>query len=387
MRFLIVFFFLLLFARAASSQNLYTYKNYDTKLYGYKDVKEKIVIEAIYDFAGPYKDGLALVGRNGKYGYLDKNGNIAIPIKYTIAKSFCEGFAEVSAKNDKWGFIDKNGNEIAASKYLMTKPFSDGFAAVRLGDAWGFIDITGKEVVPLKYKNVRDFSEGFACAMNDKFKWSIINRNGKEIDGFRYNDMKPFSEGLAAAELNGKWGFVDTIGLSLIRQNQTLNQGPDNNNFWDQEYAQSVNYGFNYEYVGDFRDGMVGIKKDGHWGYMNRSEVIVVKPIYNEVTNFREGIGAVSYMNDSTWAFNWAYIDVSGKFISDKRYSTHFSFFDGFAVVKQLSYPSLYGIINKAGVEVVPCKYKEIKRVSNGFAFVRLENEWIEIDNKGNEIK
>ncbi|EIA4394558.1 WG repeat-containing protein, partial [Campylobacter coli] len=45
---------------------------------------------------------------NGKYGFIDKNGEFAIEPKFDYVWSFWEGLAGVKL-NGKWGFIDKSG--------------------------------------------------------------------------------------------------------------------------------------------------------------------------------------------------------------------------------------------------------------------------------------
>ena len=370
-----------LFSIFSFGQTLHRYTNRESKLVGFKDAKDKIVVEAVYDDAYPFSDGLALVVKKGKCGYIDKKGTIVIPIKYLEAQHFSEGLAEVSTKKNKWGYIDKTGAEIIPSKYLMTEPFTDGFAGVRLEDAWGFIDKTGKVVVEIKYKLVRSFSEGFARVMSDEFKWGFVNRNGKEIVGCVFDDLKPFSEGLAGTKKGEKWAFIDTIGRTLAQQNADLNTGFD----FDALFADSTATDFKYEAVGNFSEGMVGVKINGYWGYLNRNEMIVVTPKYEDVTNFHEGIGCVCFDN-STMTPSWAYVDMTGEFISEQKYESHFDFRDGLVEVKQL-YTFKRGFINKAGVEVIPCKYEEVRRISNGFAVVLLNGVWTEIDTKGNEVK
>jgi hypothetical protein len=51
----------------------------------------------------PYREG-------DKWGFCDKDMNIIIPIKYDWAYPFKEGLALVEI-NGKWGYIDKNGTE------------------------------------------------------------------------------------------------------------------------------------------------------------------------------------------------------------------------------------------------------------------------------------
>ena len=142
----------------------------------------------------------------GKFGFVDRSGNEVIPLgKYDYAESFSEGLAVIGIGDwmnvgweafaffnlehlldGKFGFIDRSGNVIISAKYDGVGSFSNGMAAVcikgnseyRSDNRWGFIDKSGNEVVPLVFQ-------------------------------FNPYGYKPcFSEGLAAVELNGKWGFI-----------------------------------------------------------------------------------------------------------------------------------------------------------------------------------
>ncbi|OFX37723.1 MAG: hypothetical protein A2X08_04630 [Bacteroidetes bacterium GWA2_32_17] len=77
--------------------------------WGYCKPDKTIVIPCIYDFAYRFKEGYARVEKNGKYGFINKEGKELTPF-YDIAYSFSEGYAPVK-KNGKWGFINKSGVE------------------------------------------------------------------------------------------------------------------------------------------------------------------------------------------------------------------------------------------------------------------------------------
>lgn len=66
---------------------------------------------------------------NGKYGFVDSNGNIVVDCKYDKAYEFNEyGFASVR-KEGKWGAIDEQGKEVAPINYEMddqSEPFFIG---------------------------------------------------------------------------------------------------------------------------------------------------------------------------------------------------------------------------------------------------------------------
>jgi hypothetical protein len=55
----------------------------------------KVIIPCKYDDLGGFMDGLALVKKNNKYGYINKEGKIVIPFQYDDASSFRNNIAIV----------------------------------------------------------------------------------------------------------------------------------------------------------------------------------------------------------------------------------------------------------------------------------------------------
>ncbi|EAL1455719.1 WG repeat-containing protein, partial [Campylobacter coli] len=53
---------------------------------------------------------------NGKWGFIDKNGEFAIKPKFDDIWDFSEGLAKVKL-NGKYGFIDKNGDFVIKPKF------------------------------------------------------------------------------------------------------------------------------------------------------------------------------------------------------------------------------------------------------------------------------
>jgi hypothetical protein len=64
----------------------------------------------VYDNASSFAEGLAVVNKNGMWGFIDADGKEVIPLKYSYAVSFNEGFAKTK-RNGKWLLIDKHGKE------------------------------------------------------------------------------------------------------------------------------------------------------------------------------------------------------------------------------------------------------------------------------------
>ena len=68
-----------------------------------------------YNRVDEFSEGLALIEQNGKYGYMDTQGNIAIAPQYDEAGNFSEGLVAV-VLNGKSFFIDAAGNVVITLK-------------------------------------------------------------------------------------------------------------------------------------------------------------------------------------------------------------------------------------------------------------------------------
>ena len=169
--------------------------------YGFINIDGEIAVPIIYSNVEAFKDGLALVSKDGKSGFVNNNGELIIPLKYDYARSFSDGFAIVgkkkeSDKNDfnvtyTYSIIDRKGKEISLPNYAQLWDFSNGLALVFQGKImhaettwydgkYGYIDTDGKLVIPIKYKEGEPFSDGLALVHIDKNSFYI------DIDGTEY---------------------------------------------------------------------------------------------------------------------------------------------------------------------------------------------------------
>ncbi|MDR0683458.1 MAG: WG repeat-containing protein, partial [Dysgonamonadaceae bacterium] len=139
-----------------------------------------------------YENGLLLVRKNYKYGFIDKFGRKAIPLVYDYATSFEQGIARVSIgehkyknykyQGGKWSFIDRKGNVIIPFQYYQyVHNFSEGLAAVKKEDRWGYIDKDGKVIIDLLYYEAYRFKNGIAEVMIEPahYNWGEKTRSAK----------------------------------------------------------------------------------------------------------------------------------------------------------------------------------------------------------------
>lgn len=88
------------------------------------------------------KDRIIAFKRDGKWGYINGEGEILQEPKYPIAKSYSEGVAAVCI-NGKWGFIDKNGDMVIDTQFNAADYMnSDGGCFVLdAGGDWRFLKL------------------------------------------------------------------------------------------------------------------------------------------------------------------------------------------------------------------------------------------------------
>lgn len=179
----------------------------------YIDKTGKKVLE-IEGNSGDFKEGLAYIIKNGKYGVIDKTGKVVIPIIYDYVKDFNDGLAYVW-KDDKIGYIDKNGNEVVPIKYDYIGGFIEGLAVARIGKKYGYVDKSGKEVIPIIYDSASDFSEGLAAVVVED-QMRFIDKTGKIVIPVIYDYAFDFKEGLAVVSKDGKYGYIDKTGREIV---------------------------------------------------------------------------------------------------------------------------------------------------------------------------
>lgn len=106
-------------------------------LYGYADECGTEVIEAQFDYARPFTDGVAFVEDNTLWKVIDAEGR---PVGsnlfgHIVWDSFSEGLYVACEPHDvnrrgKCGFINQRGEWIIKPNYLRACPFKDGYAKV-----------------------------------------------------------------------------------------------------------------------------------------------------------------------------------------------------------------------------------------------------------------
>ena len=166
----------------------------------------------------------------GRSVYIDRKGNIAIDTQntqYSGGRKFREGRAVVfsgSGEHRRCGYIDEEGRVVVKIKYIDCKDFHEGMAAVKEEETGaslhGYIDRHGEYVIEKAFYFNHSFSEGLAVVRTPSDYWPddirFINKRGEFAFPKAFTYAEDFSEGLAYVNTRKERGYINTAGEMVI---------------------------------------------------------------------------------------------------------------------------------------------------------------------------
>ena len=103
-----------------------------------------------------------------------------LPQDYTLVDYSCGVF--LLTKDGKYGYMNYNGDWIAQPVYTSATPFSEGVAVLGFGSgSMGVIDTSGNIVLPFAFDYITPCSGGVMLTYDKADGWSIINKVRRSI--------------------------------------------------------------------------------------------------------------------------------------------------------------------------------------------------------------
>ncbi len=321
--------------------------------WGFIDTAGKLAIPLKYDRADHFSMGLACVEQNGKLFYIDAAGIASISLEYDDAGSFADGLASVK-KDDKYGFIDITGKLVIECIYEEVGEPSENLIAVKKDGKYGFIDYKGNNVIPFEYDYADKFSTGVAYVTKD-YSGKLIGTDGSII---YENVFSNIYDGIAMIEENGKWGFVDNEGNIVIEC------------VWDDVEFPS--------------EGLVGVCKDGKWGFADYSGTLVIDTTWDYIWPFSNGMAKVANARANGYGIDkYGFINKLGENTIPVTLIDAQDFSDDLAPVCG---NNLWGYLGINGKQVIACEYDFVSSFINGVAVVGKDGKFMLINKNGEVI-
>ncbi len=314
---------------------------------GFADTTGKITIDPAYDEVSDFKEGLSIVHKNDSVYFINKENVNTLQRIFADALPFHNGLAPVKV-NHKWFLIDRSG-EIRSEAFDEVNELSEDLYIVKQANFYCAIDEYGQKIYPCKFDKLGDFKN--SCAYYQlEGKYGFITKSGY-VHKPEFEWISDFSSsGLAIYKLNNKFGLIRNNGKILLDPKYDLIQiclpageaGTEsiyllvqNNSYgfyssnacflseviYDYEKERPIKFYTNgnvlklvkkksealmdlngrisidfntYQEIGFASNGLIRIKKNNKYGFVDRklSQVIPLK--YLTATDFEDSLAVVS---------------------------------------------------------------------------------------------
>lgn len=342
---------------AAGVNDIYAYRDKATGLYGFCDYYGRIIVSPNFEDVDEsslvgklnIKSDWAAVKKNGKWGFIDKNGKFESSYQYEDAHDFKNGFAPVKV-NGKWGLIDIAGELIVLSQYDDIRRSGNSWWVMK-DNKMGRINDNGRFIAQPQFDMFRDFQDGLAPIIHNGL-YGYINIYGDIIIQPQFEDAWEFHEGLARVKRNNKWGYINNKGDFVIKPQ--------------------------FESAFNFTEHSAAVKINGKWGFIGKKGNFIIEPQYEYTEGFYEDLASVKFEKQ------FGVIDKKGKFvITPQSNIVIYKFKNGVAHVS-VGGRSLAGIINHNGLYVILPEYDHIGHFSDDIAPAKKDGIEGYVDMSGN---
>lgn len=261
----------------------------ETGKYGIRDYSNNQILELKYDaIEKVYGNDLYVVGMDGKQKIVNKENNDVLTGGFDSIKQILsnQDNSVIYVKNNKYGVMNLTGEVIIQAQYDDLLETKIGILIAKKGDKYGIINISNEQKVPFEYNSiVYDKKADIYMLEDSNFNSNILDSNldikatGMLIelntdkgylklrvdDNYKYYNFK-FEEKqeidffsnrtLFLSKKDGKFGYVDKSGKVIV-------------DYIYDDATEQNDYGY------------VAVKKDGKWGSIDNKGNIVQEPIYD----------------------------------------------------------------------------------------------------------
>lgn len=172
-----------------------------------------------FQYAEPYRCGLALVIVNDVWFYIDSEGDKAFEADFEFAESFHHDRALVKA-GDRYRIIDTQGKLVADLNYdqvTLQSPWCWQVTDVEHERYLsGFVDLNGETIAELIYDDVGYYDPAVKrIRVSKNERHGFLDEHAKVVIPVKYEDAEIFDRGKARVVLNGRSFFINPEGVEV----------------------------------------------------------------------------------------------------------------------------------------------------------------------------
>lgn len=142
-----------------------------------EEISENTYADIVLNNAGEYlSNGVMLAKKDNKYQLFDVSEKVVGSFTCDAIDIATEDGLIAFCSNGRWGFVDLEGNVVIEPTFSEAKSFSNGLAAVSNGDKWGFIDKTGTLVIDYCFFDADYFNKKGCCMVETSTDmWQMLS--------------------------------------------------------------------------------------------------------------------------------------------------------------------------------------------------------------------
>jgi hypothetical protein len=173
-------------------------------------VAENSKIESIFPFDGEFIG----IKKDGRFGFVDKLGNLRIANQYGAIGRWQEGAAAVRL-NKKWGFVDRLERILVQPYYDSASDLKQSVSIVSIGDKSGLVNSEGAEVMPVEF-NAIDLTNYGNYIVENSTLFGLANPQGRLVLQPQYDSIVEINHDLFLVNFKGKFGLKNLRNVDVM---------------------------------------------------------------------------------------------------------------------------------------------------------------------------
>lgn len=330
-------------------------------------------------------DGTAVAYRGGKYGLVNRNGDILLRFAFDDISNYDNPSLFKVTYNHRCGLATGSGHLITNIAYNEIRYETPGSIYLRQGDKWGMCDISGTLIVPVKYDDVSYYANLIAMVKLGT-KWNVLDCKNGELSQRNYDMVYKLTTGVQTdnsmikgyyVQKGDKWGYIDSFGNVVIElKYEALDKFDElgrarviyNGKFGVVDCGGAVIIPPAYDYLDAFGETDITVAQIGDkYGVINDKFEVVVPFKYDYIYSFNNNPATVALIDGK-----YGIISSSGEQLTEFEYTHMEEFRNGYA----LAFKDGYGYLNLSGEEVIEPVHSDVKQGTALSIFLKKDSSW-----------
>ncbi len=290
--------------------------------FGYINTEGQLVIEDIYDGVREFSEDLAATNLKGRWGYIDRLGQIKITHEFRSAYAFKNGIARVQDFDKKYWFIDRQGKKLNSTGFDTAYDCLDDLIRVRTAQGYNYINLNGDTLLTDYLDGAKDFKRELSIVQRDG-RHGMLNKNGERVMEMEFDKIY-IDDKYIRAKKDGKYYIYDSLG------HKTVDAG--------------------FDKMTEFQGAYAAVQDGQQWQLISENNEVI--------HSFASNIKRVEPAGESRWRVTtkqgMSLVDNQGTSLTGQAYQQIFNFSEGLAV---FSKNNLWGYLNTEGKEQIPASF------------------------------